>query len=246
MIVAWLCGFLLLRVARDVDGRDGGSRLLDDLPDRLHPLDSQIGASLPSFALSFALASRRRGSSPDAPSSRPRKAENGCHGRDARRRRQPLDRPGRRRARRGSAAARTTRRARSGCSAARRRALRPLRARRTGRFLLPRLAALGIPLRVVPGERTAAFSLRVRRRPPHDARRRDRRRVDAARRAARRPARPLAARRAAPALGLPDRDARGARARHGGCCSTGTGSCGGPRAGRSSSTPTSTATCSRT
>jgi hypothetical protein len=42
-----------LRVARAV----AGSRLLDDFLARLHPLDSQIGASLPSFALSFALAS---------------------------------------------------------------------------------------------------------------------------------------------------------------------------------------------
>jgi nucleobase:cation symporter-1, NCS1 family len=53
MIGAWLCGFALYEwLAQSQDLGFWTSFLA-----RLHPLDSQIGASLPSFALSFALAS---------------------------------------------------------------------------------------------------------------------------------------------------------------------------------------------
>jgi len=53
MIASWLCGFALYEwLAQSQDLGFWTSFLA-----RLHPLDSQIGASLPSFALSFALAS---------------------------------------------------------------------------------------------------------------------------------------------------------------------------------------------
>ena len=53
MIGAWLCGFALYEwLAQSQDLGFWTSFLA-----RLHPLHSQIGASLPSFALSFALAS---------------------------------------------------------------------------------------------------------------------------------------------------------------------------------------------
>src|SRR6266540_1486730 len=53
MIFAWLCGFLLYEWLAQTS--DLG--FWTDFLGRLHPLHSQIGASLPSFALSFALAS---------------------------------------------------------------------------------------------------------------------------------------------------------------------------------------------
>jgi putative hydroxymethylpyrimidine transporter CytX len=52
MIGAWLCGFLLYEWIAQSQGLGFWSDFLA----RLHPLHSQIGASLPSFALSFALA----------------------------------------------------------------------------------------------------------------------------------------------------------------------------------------------
>jgi putative hydroxymethylpyrimidine transporter CytX len=52
MIGAWLCGFLLYEWLAQSQGLGFWSDFLA----RLHPLHSQIGASLPSFAISFALA----------------------------------------------------------------------------------------------------------------------------------------------------------------------------------------------
>lgn len=52
MIGAWLCGFLLYEWL----AQSQGLGLWSDFLARLDPPDSQIGASLPSFALSFALA----------------------------------------------------------------------------------------------------------------------------------------------------------------------------------------------
>jgi len=53
MIGAWLCGFALYEWL----AQSQGLGFWTDFLARLHPLHSQIGASLPSFALSFALAS---------------------------------------------------------------------------------------------------------------------------------------------------------------------------------------------
>ena len=53
MIGAWLCGFPLYEWLAQSQGLGFWTNFLA----RLHPLDSRIGASLPSFALSFALAS---------------------------------------------------------------------------------------------------------------------------------------------------------------------------------------------
>ena len=140
--------------------------------------------------------------------------------------------------RRESAAARTTRRVRCGCS---RRAGSILArcADADRRFLLPRLAALGIPIRAARRRDDVGVLLHLRRRRADDERGRDRRHVDAARRVARRPARALDPRRAAPPLGLPGGDGRRARARPDGCCSTGRGSSAARSSGRCSSTPTS-------
>jgi purine-cytosine permease-like protein len=52
MLGAWLCGFLLYEWL----AQSQGLGFWTDFLARLHPLHSQIGASLPSFALSFALA----------------------------------------------------------------------------------------------------------------------------------------------------------------------------------------------
>ena len=53
MILAWLCGFALYEWLAQTQGLG----FWTDFLARLHPLHSQVGASLPSFALSFALAS---------------------------------------------------------------------------------------------------------------------------------------------------------------------------------------------
>jgi hypothetical protein len=53
MIVAWLCGFALYEWL----AQSQGLGFWTDFLARLHPLHSQIGASLPSFGLAFALAS---------------------------------------------------------------------------------------------------------------------------------------------------------------------------------------------
>jgi nucleobase:cation symporter-1, NCS1 family len=53
MIGSWLCGFALYEWLAQSQGLGFWTNFLG----ALHPLDSQIGASLPSFALSFALAS---------------------------------------------------------------------------------------------------------------------------------------------------------------------------------------------
>jgi purine-cytosine permease-like protein len=53
MIAAWLCGFALYEWL----AQSQGLGFWTDFLARLHPLHSQIGASLPSFALAFALAS---------------------------------------------------------------------------------------------------------------------------------------------------------------------------------------------
>jgi NCS1 family nucleobase:cation symporter-1 len=53
MITAWLCGFALYEWLAQSQGLGFWTNFLGSL----HPLHSQIGASLPSFALSFALAS---------------------------------------------------------------------------------------------------------------------------------------------------------------------------------------------
>jgi nucleobase:cation symporter-1, NCS1 family len=53
MIGSWLCGFALYEWLAQSQGLGFWTNFLG----KLHPLDSQIGASLPSFALSFALAS---------------------------------------------------------------------------------------------------------------------------------------------------------------------------------------------
>jgi purine-cytosine permease-like protein len=52
MIAAWFCGFL----AYEWLAQSTGLGFWTDFLARLSPLDSRIGASLPSFALSFALA----------------------------------------------------------------------------------------------------------------------------------------------------------------------------------------------
>jgi putative hydroxymethylpyrimidine transporter CytX len=56
MIGAWLCGFLLYEWLATSQGATVGLGFWTDVLERLHPLDSQVGASLPSFALAFALA----------------------------------------------------------------------------------------------------------------------------------------------------------------------------------------------
>jgi purine-cytosine permease-like protein len=53
MIVSWLAGFMLYEWL----AQSQGLGFWTDFLGRLHPLHSQIGASLPSFALAFALAS---------------------------------------------------------------------------------------------------------------------------------------------------------------------------------------------
>jgi NCS1 family nucleobase:cation symporter-1 len=57
MIASWLCGFMLYEWLATSQGTTGGLGFWSDFLGRLHPLDSQIGASVPSFALAFALAS---------------------------------------------------------------------------------------------------------------------------------------------------------------------------------------------
>jgi hypothetical protein len=57
MIFAWLCGFLFYEWLATSTGATADLGFWTSFLDSLHPLDSQIGASLPSFALSFALAS---------------------------------------------------------------------------------------------------------------------------------------------------------------------------------------------
>ncbi len=69
MIVSWLCGFLLYEWLATSQGTTQGLGFWTDFLERLHPLGSQVGASLPSFALAFALASSvsllgRRGRAP--------------------------------------------------------------------------------------------------------------------------------------------------------------------------------------
>jgi NCS1 family nucleobase:cation symporter-1 len=56
MIGAWLCGFLLYEWLATSTGATAGFGFWTSFMDRLHPPHAQIGASLPSFALSFALA----------------------------------------------------------------------------------------------------------------------------------------------------------------------------------------------
>jgi putative hydroxymethylpyrimidine transporter CytX len=56
MIAAWLAGFLLYEWLAQTQGLGFWSDFLA----KLHPLDSQIGASLPSFALAFVLAALAR------------------------------------------------------------------------------------------------------------------------------------------------------------------------------------------
>jgi hypothetical protein len=56
MIGAWLCGFLLYEWLATSTGATADLGFWSDFLARLHPLHAQIGASLPSFALSFALA----------------------------------------------------------------------------------------------------------------------------------------------------------------------------------------------
>jgi NCS1 family nucleobase:cation symporter-1 len=57
MIASWLCGFMLYEWLAHSQGTTAGLGFWTDFLDRLHPLQSQVGASLPSFALAFALAS---------------------------------------------------------------------------------------------------------------------------------------------------------------------------------------------
>jgi nucleobase:cation symporter-1, NCS1 family len=57
MIFAWLCGFLFYEWLATSTGATADLGFWTSFLNSLHPLDSQIGASLPSFALSFALAS---------------------------------------------------------------------------------------------------------------------------------------------------------------------------------------------
>ena len=57
MIGAWLCGFLFYEWLATSTGATADLGFWTSFLNSLHPLDSQIGASLPSFALSFALAS---------------------------------------------------------------------------------------------------------------------------------------------------------------------------------------------
>ena len=69
MIGSWLCGFVLYEWLATSQGTTAGLGFWTDFLERLHPLDSQIGASLPSFAVAFALASAvsivgRRGRAP--------------------------------------------------------------------------------------------------------------------------------------------------------------------------------------
>ena len=56
MIAAWLAGFLLYEWLAQTQGLGFWSDLLA----KLHPVDSQVGASLPSFALAFVLAALAR------------------------------------------------------------------------------------------------------------------------------------------------------------------------------------------
>jgi nucleobase:cation symporter-1, NCS1 family len=56
MIGAWLCGFLFYEWLATSTGATADLGFWTSFLNSLHPLDSQIGASLPSFALSFALA----------------------------------------------------------------------------------------------------------------------------------------------------------------------------------------------
>jgi purine-cytosine permease-like protein len=56
MIGAWLCGFLLYEWLATSTGATEGFGFWTSFMDRLHSPHAQIGASLPSFALSFALA----------------------------------------------------------------------------------------------------------------------------------------------------------------------------------------------
>jgi purine-cytosine permease-like protein len=56
MIGAWLCGFLLYEWLATSTGATDGFGFWTSFVDRLHSPHAQIGASLPSFALSFALA----------------------------------------------------------------------------------------------------------------------------------------------------------------------------------------------
>jgi putative hydroxymethylpyrimidine transporter CytX len=56
MIIAWLCGFLLYEWLAASTGATEGFGFWTSFLNRLHPTHTQIGASLPSFALSFALA----------------------------------------------------------------------------------------------------------------------------------------------------------------------------------------------
>jgi putative hydroxymethylpyrimidine transporter CytX len=57
MIGAWLCGFLLYEWLATSQGTTANLGFWTSFLKSLHPLDSQIGASVPSFALAFALAS---------------------------------------------------------------------------------------------------------------------------------------------------------------------------------------------
>jgi nucleobase:cation symporter-1, NCS1 family len=57
MIFAWLCGFVFYEWLATSTGATADLGFWTSFLEWLHPLDSQVGASLPSFALSFALAS---------------------------------------------------------------------------------------------------------------------------------------------------------------------------------------------
>ena len=244
MIFAWLCGFLFYEWLATSTGATADLGFWTSFLDRLHPLDSQIGASLPSFALSFALASLVGALRPTRRRRDGRRLR--MDGRDGRGREtsRSTGSPGAPPRIGGGPyhAARAIR-----LLAARAELLRPLR--RSGPPL-PAAApggAVGVPLRVVAGERTAAFSFEYDGDRPHDERRRDRRRVDsAATRAWSTGA--FAGCRSCRSLrsDFPTETLARACARTGACCSTGTGSCGDPRRGRCNSTRTSTATCSGT
>ena len=56
MIGAWLCGFVFYEWLATSTGATADLGFWTSFLEWLHPLDSQVGASLPSFALSFALA----------------------------------------------------------------------------------------------------------------------------------------------------------------------------------------------
>jgi len=56
MIGAWLCGFLLYEWLATTQGSTANLGFWTSFLKSLHPLHSQIGASVPSFALAFALA----------------------------------------------------------------------------------------------------------------------------------------------------------------------------------------------